>query len=127
MTKSDTQPPALTQLQQKWQVAERPFQSNTAVIGPIIARLRTIWNNIATKWYVRPIVQQQNEFNRLTVTHLEEIALHFEELNGRLIAQDKDQSNLTHDLGELTTQLIQTNRLLKSIDERLSRLEGKDS
>lgn len=127
MIKNDSQPPTLTQLQEKWQVAERPFQSNTAVIGPIVVRLRTIWNNIATKWYVRPIVQQQNEFNRLTVTHLEEMALRIEELNGRLINQDRSQSTLTHDLGELTTQLIQTNSLLQSIDDRLSRLEGKDS
>lgn len=113
----------LNQLQQKWQVEERPFHSPTAVIGPLIARLRAAWNSISTKWYVRPIVQQQNEFNRLTVRQLEEVAERFEELDGRLIAQDKDQSALAHDLGQLTTQLIQTNRLLKSIDERLSRLE----
>ncbi len=123
MSNTQKPPPPLTLLQQKWQVQERPFTSQTAVIGPLIARLRTIWNNIATKWYVRPIVQQQNEFNRLTVTHLEEIADRFEDLDGRLIAQDKDQSTLAHDLGELTTQLIQTNRLLQSIDDRLSRLE----
>jgi hypothetical protein len=119
MTKNSIQSPALTQLQQKWQVQERPFQSNI----PLVARLRTAWNNISTKWYVRSIVQQQNEFNRLTAVHLEEVAGRFEELNGRLITQDQDQSTLAHDLGQLTTQLIQTNRLLKSIDERLSRLE----
>jgi hypothetical protein len=119
MTKNSIQSPTLTQLQQKWQVQERPFQSNI----PLVARLRTAWNNISTKWYVRSIVQQQNEFNRLTAVHLEEVAERFEELNGRLITQDQDQSTLAHDLGQLTTQLIQTNRLLKSIDERLSRLE----
>jgi hypothetical protein len=123
MIDTNERPTTLSQLQQKWQVEERPFQSQTAVIGPLIARLRGAWNAVATKWYVRPIVQQQNEFNRLTVRQLEEIAVRFESLNGRLIAQDKDQSALIHDLGELTTQLIQTNRLLKSIDDRLSRLE----
>jgi hypothetical protein len=123
MTNTLKSPSTLTQLQQKWQVEERPFQSNTAVVGPLIAWLRGAWNSIATKWYVRPIVQQQNEFNRLTVKQLEEIAVRFEALDGRLIAQDKDQSALVHNVGELTTQLIQTNRLLKSIDDRLSRLE----
>ena len=123
MTNTLKSPSTLTQLQQKWQVEERPFQSNTAVVAPLIAWLRGAWNSIATKWYVRPIVQQQNEFNRLTVKQLEEIAVRFEALDGRLIAQDKDQSALVHDVGELTTQLIQTNRLLKSIDDRLSRLE----
>jgi hypothetical protein len=32
---------------------------------------------------------------------------------------------LAHDLGELTAQLVQTNRLLQSIDDRLSSLEDK--
>ncbi len=125
MTDKNTQPKTLTQLQQKWQVQERPFQSNTAVIGPFITWFRQSWNSISTKWYVRPIVQQQNEFNRLTVSHLEAIQNQVEDINGRLIAQDKDQSALTHDLGQLTAQLIQTNRLLQSIDDRLSHLEGK--
>jgi predicted nuclease with TOPRIM domain len=72
---------------------------------------------------VRAIVQQQNQFNYLTVRQLEEVAERFEDLNGRLLAQDKEQSALIHDVGQLTAQLIQTNRLLKSIDERLARLE----
>jgi hypothetical protein len=127
MTENAKRPSALEQLQEKWQVEERPFRSQTAVIGPFIAGLRNAWNSVATKWYVRAIVQQQNEFNRLAVDQLEEMQSRFEALieeqNGRLIAQDRDQSALTHDLGELTAQLIQTNRLLQSIDERLARLE----
>jgi hypothetical protein len=125
MMNNPERPTTLSQLQQKWQVQERPFQSNTAVIGSLIARLRQSWNSISTKWYVRPLIQQQNEFNHLAVRQLEDIAFRFEELNGRLIAQDKDQSALVHDVGELTAQLIQTNRLLQSIDERLSQLEKR--
>ena len=123
MTDNAKRPPTLELLQEKWQVEERPFRSQTAVIGPVIAWLRNAWNNVAAKWYVRAVVQQQNEFNRLAVEQLQEVQARFEELNGRLVAQDQDQSALTHDLGELTTQLIQTNRLLQSIDERLARLE----
>ena len=116
-------PTTIAQLQNKWEVKERPFQSGTAVVGPFIAWLRGAWNSISTKWYVRAIVQQQNDFNYLTVRQLESVAERFEDLNGRLLAQDKEQSALIHDVGQLTTQLIQTNRLLKSIDERLARLE----
>lgn len=125
MTDKAGWPTTLSQLEQKWQVEERPFHSSTAVFGALITRLREGWNNVSTKWYVRAILQQQNEFNRLTVQHLEGIQSQMEDINGRLIAQDRDQSGLTHDLGELTAQLIQTNRLLQSIDERLSRLEAK--
>lgn len=122
----NNQPTPLAQLQKKWQVQERPFQSDTPLIGPLIVWLRESWNSVSTKWYVRPLIQQQNEFNRLTVEQLKEIIelrMRLEEFNGRLIAQDKNQSTIVHDMGELTTQLIQTNHLLKSIDERLARLE----
>jgi GT2 family glycosyltransferase len=30
---------------------------------PMIARLRTAWNNIATRWYVRPSLDQQTRYN----------------------------------------------------------------
>lgn len=30
---------------------------------PLVARLRTTWNNIATRWYVRPNLDQQTRYN----------------------------------------------------------------
>lgn len=30
---------------------------------PLVARLRTAWNNVATRWYVRPTFDQQTRFN----------------------------------------------------------------
>ena len=100
----------------KSQVAERPFTSQTAVIGSLIARFRELWNSVSTKWYVRPLLQQQNQYNRLLVELVHE---HDE----WLLAQDREQTALIHDTAELTTQLIRLNHLLQSIDERLSRLE----
>lgn len=99
------------------QVQEQPFSSETAVIGGLMARFREAWNSISTKWYVRPLLQQQNEFNRLVVELVREH-------DKWLIAQDREQTALIHDLGELATQLIQMNRLLQSIDARLARLES---
>jgi hypothetical protein len=101
----------------KSQVVERPFTSETAVIGHLIVRFREFWNGISTRWYVRPLLQQQNEFNRL-------VAKSIQEHDNWLIAQDRQQTTHTHNLAELTAQLIQTNRLLHSIDERLARLEA---
>jgi hypothetical protein len=103
----------------KSQVAERPFTSQTAVIGGLIARFRELWNSVSTRWYVRPLLQQQNEYNHLLV----ELVREHDEW---LLAQDREQTALIHDTAELTTQLIQMNRLLQSIDERLSRLETPD-
>jgi len=104
------------ELLEKSQIKERPFVSETAVIGGLIAKFRELWNSVATKWYIRPLLQQQNEFNRL-------IARAVYEQDERLIAQDRDRVDSNSNIAELTSQLIQTNRLLNSIDERLSRLE----
>ena len=52
-----------TLLQTKSYVVEQPFTSSVPVIGPLLVRFRTFWNNIATTWYVRPLTQQQNEYN----------------------------------------------------------------
>jgi GT2 family glycosyltransferase len=47
-----------------WFVQERPFTSTVPIVGPAIARFRELWNSVAAKWYVRPLVEQQNEFNK---------------------------------------------------------------
>jgi hypothetical protein len=51
----------------RWAVRESSFVSHVPIAGPLIAGIRTAWNSVSTKWYVRPIVQQQVEFNALAV------------------------------------------------------------
>lgn len=53
-----------------WRVEERPFVSRVPLIGPLIARFRELWNSIATKWYVRPLIEQQNAINRQVIEGL---------------------------------------------------------
>ena len=60
----------LDQLRSKRQIREQPFASDAPVLGPLIARLRAAWNSVSTKWYVRPLLQQQNEFNELIVAQI---------------------------------------------------------
>ena len=45
---------------------EQPFASPTPLVGPLIAAFRSAWNNVATRWYVQPLLQQQIEFNQAT-------------------------------------------------------------
>lgn len=115
-------------LQQKRLVQEQPFASSAPLIGPLLARLREAWNNVATKWYLRPLLQQQNEFNYLVVQTLQEHSVtmqnHLQTLESWLVEQDRDYSTMVHDNGELTAQLIQMNRLLQALDERLARMEA---
>ena len=97
---------------------EYRFHSDVPLLGPLIVRFRECWNGISTKWYVRALAQQQSEFNLLLLDHMNE-------LEGRLIDQDREGTQLRRDLGELTVQLIAMNRRLASLDERLAELTEK--
>jgi hypothetical protein len=89
-------------------------------LGPAIAWWRDTWNSVSTKWYVRPLLQQQNDFNQSLVRRLQEHA-------SRLAAQEQAQVELIEDAAGLAEQLKEMNRLLRLIDERLARLEATRS
>jgi hypothetical protein len=114
---------AHNRLAEKSQVVERPFTSNVPLAGPFIARFREAWNSVSTRWYVRPLLAQQNAYNQMVAEQVRELHGRLQDLDGRLIVQDKEQTNLVHDTAELTTQLIQMNRRLEVIEQRLTRLE----
>ncbi|MCA9934197.1 MAG: hypothetical protein H6662_04130 [Ardenticatenaceae bacterium] len=103
----------------KAQVEERPFTSHTPLLGPLIAWFRTQWNNISAKWYVRPILAQQNTYNRLVAERLSDI-------DNRLITLDHEHTQLIHDIAELNIHFAQTNQLLQSIDTRLANIEKQE-
>jgi hypothetical protein len=103
-------------LEEHAEVKEEPFRSDVAVVGPLLARFRSLWNSVAAKWYVRPLLAQQNQFNQTLVQRLQAV-------EQRLIEQDWEQTALIHDLAEVSTQLAETNRLLTAIEARLARLE----
>ena len=51
----------------------------------------------------------------------------FGEQNGRLIAQDRQQTQHSHDLAEITALLTQLNRQLTELDQRLTALESQSA
>ena len=105
-------------LHQNATVEERPFTSQMPLLGPLIAWFRTQWNKVSTKWYVRPLLAQQNEFNRLIVHQIEQH-------DWWLTTQDREQTDLSHDVALLTTQLTQLNQKLKTIDAQLAQIEAQ--
>ena len=116
-------PHALDQLQANWQVQERPFVSTTPIVGPLVARLREIWNSVSTKWYVRRLLEQQNLFNRLVadqlVEHDRRTAEHdliLPEHDQRLIAQDRDLVALTRELADVRAHVHQLERRLEQLE-----------
>jgi hypothetical protein len=51
-------------------VQERPFTSQVPVLGRLVVAVRSLWNSVATKWYVLPLIQQQTDFNIRAVGYL---------------------------------------------------------
>lgn len=122
----DVHPPEFEALREKGRLQEQPFTSGAPLFGGLIARFRAAWNSVSTKWYVRPMMTQQTEFNLMVADYLEESVRParealpvLEELDRRLLALDQEQTRLTHDLGELGGQIAQLNRKLAALEERL--------
>jgi hypothetical protein len=111
---------AMAWLQEKGQLKERPFSSSVPLLGPLIVRFRSLWNSVAAKWYVRPLIQQQNEFNALLVQRLGDLE---EQIVPQIIEQDREQTRLGRETAELGLQIAQLNRLLQALEEGLARLE----
>jgi GT2 family glycosyltransferase len=95
----------------KGRVTERPFVSHVPLFGPLIARFRAAWNNVAARWYARALLEQQNEFNRLVA---EQIAAQ----ESRLIALDREQTEALYQTAELTAQVTQLTRRLRELEEK---------
>jgi hypothetical protein len=47
----------------RWRLREFPFVSSVPFLGPFIVFCREIWNNMATRWYVRKLMEQQMQIN----------------------------------------------------------------
>ena len=93
-------------------VVERPFVSNVPVLGPLIARFRTAWNNVASRWYVHHVVEQQNAFNQLAVRQLETYELELAEQMALLEEQVVEQEALRRRVAELAAQVAELRRRL---------------
>jgi len=61
------QDPNLDEMTALWEVKEPAFTSQVPILGRLIVAFRNVWNSVATKWYVRPMVSQQVQFNGATV------------------------------------------------------------
>lgn len=110
----------LTQLQQKWQIQEKPFESQIPLIGTVIVKFRTIWNTLSTKWYVRHLIQQQNVINQLVVQYLSsDLDKLLIELDERVIDNDRNVTALTRQIADVSRILVQIERRLTAIETQL--------
>jgi hypothetical protein len=98
-------------------LSENAFQESKPGSGGLRARLRLAWINNSPKWYAKMVPGQKQVIDKLVELRLDEFQEH-------LASLDRGDSDLAHDLAELSAQVVQMNRLLESIDQRLARLEA---
>lgn len=77
-----------------WRVREQPFASSVPVVGGLIAWLRERLNNLSTRWYVQPILQQQVEYNAAVARALRELSRQLAEVQARVALQSLLTANL---------------------------------
>ncbi len=100
----------------EWQVRERPFVSQAPIAGPLIARFREAWNSVSTKWYVRPIVEQQNEINRRLVAEIQRQQAEIEWLRQELTAAHETLAALDREAKD--ARRLQSQALYERWEER---------
>lgn len=92
-----------------WRISEVPFTSQTPIIGPLVVRFRTAWNQISTRWYVLPLVQQSNLI-------FERVQLRFAHFTEWLAMVDRDQVETRRALAEAQLQIAQLERRLQALE-----------
>jgi hypothetical protein len=105
----------------KAQVVERPFHSDVPLLGPLIARLRGLWNSVATKWYVRPLLQQQNDFNLAVAQRMEVIEEYVFEHS---TTQDRELVRLQRETAELQLVAAHLKEVVQALDQQLAQIEA---
>lgn len=99
----------ITELQARVRVQERPFVSHAPVVGRLIVFIRQAWNNVAARWFVLPMVHQQNAFNQTVVQAFREL----------IHVQDQFSVQLDETRRHLDARMDETSRYLEQIEERL--------
>jgi hypothetical protein len=107
-------------------IREHEFNSPVPVIGPFISWVRRALYSLTAKWGVRFVLDQQNQINQLIAQQLREFEIRLEELDMRLIEQDRDLAPLSRAVAELEIRqryLVRTLHLPTHADAA----DGEDS
>ena len=105
-------PASLARLSAASELHERPFTSDVPLLGPLIARFRTAWNNVASRWYLGHLMTQQNEFNRLAVTEMARLEQELREQMALLEEQVVAGVELREEIDRLQAKLAELAALM---------------
>ncbi|HEY3079113.1 MAG TPA: glycosyltransferase family 2 protein [Chloroflexota bacterium] len=102
--------PAPGPLRSLARVEPRPFRSDVPGVGGAIAAARTAWNWVSTRWYLAPILEQQNRLNAELVEALER-------LDARLARLEQGEEVQASWLVEIDRDLLALARRVAELDQ----------
>ncbi len=98
-------------------VVEQPFTSSL----PLVAKLRSAWANVSTRWFVRPLTSQQNQVNQTLLAELRQSEMRLRQQAKLYLAQDTASAEIAAEQAELQAELAELERLLDALEKRLGR------
>lgn len=104
------------ELMNLWEIREQPFTSQMPVLAPLIVAFRRLWNSVATKWYVRPMMAQQVQFNGAVVRALSRL----QGMHARLWDGDTLVALLAERCGTMAGRTSELEERLAQIEAQLS-------
>lgn len=110
-------------LERNWRLTPQPFGSGAPVVGRAIARFRTAWNDVSTRWYLQPLLMQQMQFNATVVRLAQQVSHLLRMLQPEADAESEGAASRPHQEVALARSLAQTEVLLGRVADRLRELE----
>jgi hypothetical protein len=101
----------VAEVKDRWLVEEKPFRSRL----PFVAALRERINSLSTKWYVKPILAQQVEYNAAVSRAIEDLG---NLVTGKVVADDLEAAALTSRLTALEERLARIESLLEKLTQK---------
>src|SRR5262249_26999314 len=100
------------------------FSSGLPIIGTLIARFRTLWNDIATRWYLVPILQQQMDFNGTVVRYAQQTDDDVRALEAAVVSMDHVTTDARRDAAMAQVQLAQERRRVADLEVQVRTLQA---
>jgi hypothetical protein len=104
------------ELMKLWEIQEQPFTSQMPILGPLISAFRELWNSVATKWYVQPMLAQQVQFNGTVVRTLIRALNQYQDLHEHYWDDDALLAMLAEQCGRMSVHI-------DDLEERLARIK----
>ena len=97
-----------------WRIGQRPFRSQRRAIGPLINWARGLGLTLFSKWYLGPLLEQQNEVNRELVARLEAAQEAADVAQETAVALDRELTDLRRQLAEAVYRLQEQRRQVEA-------------